>query len=171
MTPPLKYTKMCLLTVCKLKKQVSPLPLSNLAFPHLFNFILFLPLIINIVIWNFWGALNPSFQSFLHSLVQTHHPAIIIITKTKTSGLRAKNITDRLQFDRANHANNIGFTEGLWVLWDSTQVEVSKLSFTKQEIHAMVRDISSNSSWLMSAIYASSKFTERLLLWENFSGG
>ena len=109
----------------------------------------------NIVIWNFQGALNPSFQSFLHSLVQTHHPAIMIITKTKTSGLKAKNITDRLQFDGAIHANNIGFTGGLWVLWDSTQVEVSELSSTEQEIHTMVRDISSNSSWLMSAIYAS----------------
>ena len=123
----------------------------------------------NIVIWNFQGALNPSFQSFLHSLVQTHHPAIMIITRTKTSGLKAKNITDRLQFDGAIHANNIGFTGGLWVLWDSTQVEVSELSSTEQEIHTMVRDISSNSSWLMSAIYASPRFVERLLLWENFS--
>ena len=161
---------MCLLTVCKLKKQVSPLPLSNLASPPVFYFC-FLSLIMNIVIWNCRGALNPSFQSFVHSLVQTHHLAIMIIIETKTSGLRAKNITDRLQFDRANHANNIGFTEGLWVLWDSTQVEVSELSFTKQEIHIMVKDISSNSSWLMSAIYASFKFTKRLLLWENLSGG
>ena len=93
----------------------------------------------------------------------------MIIIETKTSGLRAKNITDRLQFDRANHANNIAFTEGLWVLWDSTQVEVSELSSTEQEIYTMVRDISSNSSWLMSAIYASPKFVERLLLWENLS--
>ena len=116
-TPPLRYTKMCLLIICRLKKQVSPLPLSNLTFSPVFYF---LPLIMNIVIWNCWGVLNPSIQSFVHSLVQTHHPAIMIITETKTSGLRAKNITDRLQFDRANHANNIGFTEGLWVLWDST---------------------------------------------------
>ena len=123
----------------------------------------------NIVIWNFQGALNPSFQSFLHSLVQTHHPAIMIITMTKTSGLKAKNITDRLQFDRAIHANNIGFTGGLWVLWDSTQVEVSKFSSTKQEIHAMVRDISSNSLWLMFVIYASPRFAKRLLLRENLS--
>ena len=88
----------------------------------------------------------------------------MIITMTKTSGLKAKNITDRLQFDRAIHANNIGFTGGLWVLWDSTQVEVFELCSTEQEIHTMVRDISSNSLWLMSAIYASPRFTERLLL-------
>ena len=88
----------------------------------------------------------------------------MIITMTKTSGLKAKNITDRLQFDGAIHTNNIGFIGGLWVLWDSTQVEVFELCSTKQEIHTMVRDISSNSLWLMFVIYASPRFTERLLL-------
>ena len=169
MTPPLKYTKMCLQQYASWRSRWVPCLWVILHFPLSLIFFFFLPLIMNIVIWNFQGALNPSFQSFLHSLVQTHHPAIMIITRTKTSGLKAKNITDRLQFDGAIHANNIGFTGGLWVLWDSTQVEVSELSSTEQEIHTMVRDISSNSSWLMSAIYASPRFMERLLLWENFS--
>lgn len=143
--------------------EVSPLPLADL-----FPFPPFI-LVMNIVIWNCRGASNPSFQSYVHNLVQMHSPAIMIITETKISGLRAKNITDQLQFDGAIHANNIGFSGGLWVLWDSTQVEISELSSSEQEIHTLVRDLSSNSSWLMSAIYASPRYAERRLLWENLS--
>ena len=48
--------------------------------------------------------------------------------ETKVSGDRAKSITDRLPMDGAILVNNIGLSGGLWVLWDSTQVEVTKLS-------------------------------------------
>ena len=33
----------------------------------------------------------------------------------------------------------------------------------------MVRDLSSNNSWLMSAIYTSPRYAERCLLWDNLS--
>ncbi|XP_065632987.1 uncharacterized protein LOC112028379 [Quercus suber] len=74
------------------------------------------------------GALNPPFNNSVHDLVQNLSPAIMIITETKVSGTRAKDITDRLPFDGAIHANNIGLT---------------------------------------GAIYASPRFAERKLLWEN----
>ena len=90
-----------------------------------------LSLIMNIITWNCRGALKPSFQSFVHNLKQVHSPAILIITETKVSGSRAKSIMDRLQFDEAIHANNIGYTGGLWLLWDATQVEVTKLTCTE----------------------------------------
>ena len=48
----------------------------------------------NIVSCNCRGALNPSFNNFVRDLVQTWSPAILIITETKVSGTRAKDITD-----------------------------------------------------------------------------
>ena len=147
---------------CKLKVEVSPLLLTDL----LCSLFLY---IINILVWNCRGALNPSFQTFVHNMTQTHCPTIMIITETKVSGSKAKEITDRLRFDGAIHANNIGYSGGLWILWDSTQVEVSKLSTMEQEIHAIVKDLSSNASWLMSDIYARPKYAERRLLWDNLS--
>lgn len=44
----------------------------------------------------------------------------MIITETKVSGSRAKDIIDRFCLDGAFHANNIGYTGGMWVLWNST---------------------------------------------------
>ena len=93
----------------------------------------------------------------------------MIVTETKVSGSKAKDITDRLHFDGAVHVDNIRYTGGLWILWDSTQVDVFVLSSTEQEIHAIVKDLSSNSSWLMFAIYASLRYAERHLLWDNLS--
>ena len=57
----------------------------------------------------------------------------------------------------------------IWVLWDSTQAELSFLSSIKQEIPSIVKDLYANSSWLLSAIYASPRYVERQLLWDNLS--
>lgn len=56
----------------------------------------------------------------------------MILTETKVSGSKAKDIYDKLPFDGAFHANNFGFFfGGIWVLWDSTQAELSFLSSIK----------------------------------------
>lgn len=46
-------------------------------------------------------------------------------------------------------------------------MEVFELTSTEQEIHVIVKNISSNISWLMSAIYASPRLAKRRLLWDN----
>ena len=102
-----------MLMVCNLMREVA------YTYPSFIYFLYFL-LNMNIVSWNCRGALNPSFNNnFVLDLVQAHSPAILIVSKTKVSGVRAKDIIDRLPFDGAIHANNIGLTRGLWVLWDS----------------------------------------------------
>ena len=55
------------------------------------------------------------------------------------------------------------------MLWDSGQVEVIELSSTEQEIHAIVKDLSLGTSWLLLAIYVSPIYAERKLLRENIS--
>ena len=46
-------------------------------------------------------------------------------------------------------------------------MEVFELTSTEQEIHVIVKNISSNISWLISAIYTSPRLVERRLLWDN----
>ena len=70
-------------------------------------------------------ALNPSFHSIIYDLAQSHRPPIMILTETKVSGSRANDIFDKLPFDEAFHVNKFGFSGGIWVLWDSTQAELS----------------------------------------------
>ena len=72
-----------------------------------------------------------------------------------------------LPVDRAIYSNNIGFSGGLWFLWDSNQVEVSELSHIEQEIHVLVSINSIAQNWLLSAVYSSPRYAKRRLLWEN----
>ena len=100
-------------------------------------------------------------------MAHIHNPAILILTETKASGAREKRIANRLPFDGAIFANAIGLSGGLWLLWDSSRVSVIELATTEQEIHALVTPIYSNTSWLLSVVYASPRFVERCLLWDN----
>lgn len=105
----------------------------------------------NMLIWNCRGALKPNFFSLVSDLIHKHHPAILVIMETKVSGDRARSIVDRLPMDGAILVNNIGLTGGLWVLWDSTHVNISELATTEQEVHALVNFNSPTSQgpWLL----------------------
>ena len=84
-------------------------------------------LIMNMLIWNCRGALNPSFHSIICDLVQSHRPAIMILTETKVSGSEAKDIYDKLPFDGAFHANKFGF---VWFYLGSLGLNPSRIVFS-----------------------------------------
>lgn len=87
--------------------------------------------------------------------------------ETRVGEERAKEISDRLPFDGAIHTDTIGYVGGLWVLWNSDRVVVSPLATTKQEIHITVKVRPSDFDFLVSAVYASPRFNERCVLWNN----
>ena len=118
----------------------------------------------NFVIWNYRGALKPSFQNHVRDLVALHDPAIFVVMETHIGGDRAKDITDKLPFQEAIHTDTIGFVGGHWLLWDTDRVEITNLTNTEQEIHVLVKVKSYNLSWFFTAIYASPRFRERKLL-------
>lgn len=125
----------------------------------------------NIIAWNRRDALKPSFQNQVRELVNNHNPAVLIIMETRISGDRACEITDKLPFDGVIHTDTIGYVGGLWMLWNLNKVEVSPFTNTKQEIHVTIKVWSSNSSWVLSTIYASLRSAERKVLWNKFSKG
>lgn len=49
------------------------------------------------------------------------------------------------------------------------EAEVFVLSEMEQEIHASVKVCNSNTTWLISSIYASPRLVERRILWSNLS--
>ena len=124
-------------------------------------------LVINIIAWNCRGALKPEFQNHVRELVQNHNLAMLIEMETHIGGDRAKEITDRLPFDEAIHTETIGYAGGLWFLWNSDRVVVTPLATTEQKIHVSINVRPSDSQCLLTAVYASPKFNERCVLWNN----
>ena len=106
-------------------------------------------------------------MNHVRELIRIHNPAILVIMETRLSGAHAKEIADRLPFDGAIHAETVGFTRGLWLLWNSDLVEVVHLENTEQEIHMEVKVLATNLFWIFFAVYASPRSVERCILWEN----
>ena len=124
-------------------------------------------LVMNIIAWNCRGALKPEFQNHVRELVQNHNLAMLIVMETRVGGDRTKEIMDRLPFDEAIHTETIGYTNGLWLLWNSDRVVVTSLATIEQEIHVSIKVRPSNSQCLLTDVYASPRFNERCVLWNN----
>ena len=124
-------------------------------------------LTMNNLIWNCRGAMKPQFRKTVMDLVEWHTPLLMVITETRISGARAVEMIESLPFDGLVVADIIGFAGGIWLLWRTNLVHVEVLAAIEQEIHAIIRVRSQSLSWIISAIYASPRFAERCLLWEN----
>ena len=70
----------------------------------------------------------------------------MIITETRVGGERAKDIIDRLPFDGAIHSDTVGYSGGIWLLWNLDTVEVIQLAKMEQEIHVLIKVHASDSS-------------------------
>nr|XP_023872395.1 uncharacterized protein LOC111985008 [Quercus suber] len=121
----------------------------------------------NILIWNCRGAVKPQFRKTVMDLVEWHAPMLMVITETRMNGARAVEMIESLPFDGSVVADTIGFAGGIWMLWRTDLVHVEVLASTEQEIHAIIRVRSQSLSWIVSAIYASPRFAERCMLWDN----
>ena len=121
----------------------------------------------NILIWNCRGAMKPQFRKTVLDLVEWHAPLLMVITETRMSGAGAIELIESLPFDGSVVADTIGFAGGIWMLWRTDLVHVDILASTEQEIHAIIRVRSQSLTWIISAIYASPRFVERCMLWEN----
>ena len=58
---------------------------------------------INMLMWNYRGALNPNFKRRVFEMAVNHHPSIMVITKTRVGGDRAERIIEGLPFRRLCH--------------------------------------------------------------------
>lgn len=123
--------------------------------------------IMNVLIWNCRCAMKPKFKTTLLDLMSWHNPDIFVVTKIKMSGLKANAIIKNLPFEGAYHTETIGFAGGIWLLWRSDIVDVEILSATGQEIYTLIRVNPSSPPWLLFAIYASPRFVDRCVLWDN----
>ena len=70
----------------------------------------------NILIWNFRGALNADFKKRVLEMVVNHQLALMVITEIRIGGDIAKRIVEGLPFDGFFSTDTIGYARGLWLL-------------------------------------------------------
>ncbi|CAN1125950.1 hypothetical protein LINPERHAP2_LOCUS3150 [Linum perenne] len=88
-----------------------------------------------------------------------------IIVEPKISGVKAAKVVDKLGFDSNFRVDAIGFKGGVWLAWNSNLVSFDIVEHGKQFIHA--KGVSREGSvFFLTAVYASPKATETVLLWD-----
>lgn len=122
---------------------------------------------LDVLLWNCRGISNRDAVNTLADLVEAHRPDIFIVTETRMQRDRIRQVADQLPFDAWEASETIGHRGGILLLWRSEAVDVSIMGSTEQEIHAMLEVRNSDRPFLLSAIYASPRFNERKVLWEN----
>ena len=83
--------------------------------------------------------MKPSFRSSIRDLTKFHASGIVVVTETRISGSRAREILRTLPYDGVHTTDPIRYAGGIWLLWCKDMVDLEVLAATKQEIHAMLR--------------------------------
>jgi len=119
----------------------------------------------NLFCWNCCGAGHKSFLTSFKSYVNVVKFSLAVIIEPKISGSKAARVVDGMGFDSSFRVDARGFKGGIWVVWDSNQIELDVVSSGFQFIHLKGK-MESGSLFFITAIYASPTATERVLLWD-----
>ncbi|OMO51421.1 hypothetical protein CCACVL1_29805 [Corchorus capsularis] len=83
---------------------------------------------IAVLCYNARGAANPAFDQTIENLVTQYEPDLLIITETRVSGDKARDIGGKSWIELE------GFSEGIWILWDPANVEGDFIHGSRHEM-------------------------------------
>ncbi|CAN1187241.1 Putative ribonuclease H protein At1g65750 [Linum perenne] len=119
----------------------------------------------NIFSWNCRGAASKSFITAFKSYANIVNFSIAVIVEPKISGHKAEKVIWKMGFASSFRSDAIGFSGGVWLLWDPLVVSLNIMEFGPQFVHAK-GSLADGSSFFLTAVYASPRATSRVLLWD-----
>ena len=118
----------------------------------------------NVLVWNVQGAGSREFLHVLREHIHSHKPSIVAMVETRVSGPRAQNICDLVGFRNNFRVEARGFQGGIWVLWNSDELDIEVLT-AKEQFVMMKINPQGQLTWVLTIIYASPQITTRDTLW------
>lgn len=121
----------------------------------------------NIISWNTRGARNYDFRKAFRDMTRTYKPDLYILTETRLSGDRATAVLNSLGYERYIKIDTMGFTGGIWVLWNPSNIVVEPVTTAFHEIYLKVQV--NSLTFLLIALYAPPNYYDRKPLWEKLA--
>ncbi|KAI7992126.1 hypothetical protein LOK49_LG12G01271 [Camellia lanceoleosa] len=90
----------------------------------------------------------------MRELLSTHKPGIIILMETKVHFSSMGNFFTNMGFSASTIVNPTGRAEGIWLIWDTDQVNVWASAVSNQFIQATIHK-EDFEEWALNAVYAS----------------
>ncbi|KAL3503649.1 hypothetical protein ACH5RR_038098 [Cinchona calisaya] len=125
------------------------------------------PTLMKIFMWNVRGEAASIFKQYLMEYINAHKPGILILTETKVSGQKARDICDSLPYSNFEIEDARGSKGGIWILWNEREIKLEIVGRNEQTIQAVIQVNPNSPKWLLSAIYASPKLYERINCWNH----
>ncbi|CAL1358518.1 unnamed protein product [Linum trigynum] len=121
----------------------------------------------SILSWNCRGAKSPKFLSVFKDYMLAFRPNIVFIVEPRTSGKDADAVIAKMGFDCFKKVDAIGFSGGIWVLWNSADFLITELDKGPQFFHFRCVDLQVNRTVELTAIYAKPNDHDRRPLWDS----
>ncbi|XP_038984385.1 uncharacterized protein LOC120111406 [Phoenix dactylifera] len=122
-----------------------------------------------VILWNCRGAGKPSFAPAFRRIVQQHSPDVCVLFETRLSGRslqKARRAVPRMWGFYAVESQ--GLSGGIIVTWLQGSCRLDVFHVCTQEVVVVISE-GSGVSWVLAAVYASTDFRERRILWEEAS--
>ncbi|PNX98271.1 RNA-directed DNA polymerase, partial [Trifolium pratense] len=113
------------------------------------------------------GAKARLFSSMVRDLCNFNKVDVLIIVEPRISGEVATKVIEKLGFEHHLRVDAIGFSGGIWLLWNDSDCVVKVTHSNPQLLHVEFKDVSSNNCWDLSCVYGSPRGVERHMLWQS----
>lgn len=124
---------------------------------------------INILSWNCRGAGAGYFPRLVRELKHNYNIHVLVIVEPRVSGQIIDSIIDKLGFQNIFRVEAVGFSGGIWLLWDGDSVEIDIISTSSQLIHSYVTVRDGKESFFLICVYGSPTPTVRHELWSQLA--
>ncbi|CAL1361959.1 unnamed protein product [Linum trigynum] len=119
-----------------------------------------------IFVWNCRGAGSRKFIRVFKEYKRKHNPNIVIIVEPRVSGATAQNVIKEMGYDKQLVVDALGFSGGIWLLWNEAEFNISRVDSQAQFIHVLAaRTGRPEDKWNLTAVYANPAPIQRRQLW------
>ncbi|CAL2238143.1 unnamed protein product [Prunus armeniaca] len=121
-----------------------------------------------LVSWNVRGAGKVECASTIRDLKKAYGIDVFVVLELRIGGSRALSVAKSLGFSHYHIVDPIGFSGGVWLLWNDNSISLHVVAHSSQTITALVTMDAKR--WLLIVVYASPCSNVRTSLWKYFDG-
>ncbi|XP_021830718.1 uncharacterized protein LOC110770811 [Prunus avium] len=126
-----------------------------------------LPLTLSVMLigcWNVRGAGSRKSLLDMQDFKKGNKLDIMVICEPRISSDRARKVISQLGFSNAEVSDAVGFSGGIWVLWDEHKCNIKVIKCLDQSVTIFIEN-REGSAWLFTAVYGNPCPSRRVNLW------
>ncbi|KAI9084388.1 hypothetical protein K1719_033730 [Acacia pycnantha] len=118
---------------------------------------------LKVLVWNCRGAASKGFAAVLRDTKRRYRLDMVVILEPRVSGNVASNVIKNWGFKYSIRREAVGFSGGIWILWNLDDLKVDVRAMNDQFIHCKL--FARDESMLFTAVYAYPNPQRRNMIW------